>query len=310
MLDGELEGIGRSKSMLAAGAGSRAWILVLVVAALLTGCGKRMGEEEIPAVRTIRIVGSDTMQPLLRHWARAYAEVKPGTVIEPEGGGTGTGIEALIAGETDVCAASRTMRPDEVKRLLDNRSFLGLSVLTGKDALSVYLHPDNPVRNLSLDELKVIFSGEISNWKDVGGLDQDVHVISRQPNSGTYLFFMEHVLFGESYDRSAKFVQNTSAVVREVAANPGGTGYGGMAYGQDVYHCRIEGVEPTKENVRNGTYPLARYLYLYTAGPLEGEIKDFTDWVLSDDGQRVVEAAGYIPLWEVDAESRESVGGP
>lgn len=285
---------------------SRAWICGALALTFLWGCGKRSGEEGIPAVRIIRIVGSDTMQPLLRYWARAYAEVEPGAVIHPEGGGTGTGIEALIAGETDVCAASRTMRPDEVKRLLDNRAFLGLSILTGKDALSVYLHPDNPVRDLSLEDLKNIFSGETISWSDVGGLDERIHVISRQPNSGTYFFLKEHVLLGEPYAGSAKFVQNTAAVTREVAADPGAVGYGGMAYGQDVYHCRIEGVEPTEENVRNGTYPLARYLYLYTAGPLEGEIKDLVDWILSDDGQRAVEGAGYIPLWEVGSRSESA----
>jgi len=280
--------------------GGRA-LLGLLLAGIL-GCGSCAGPAEVrrpsePPVE--RIVGSDTMEPLVQAWSAAFMKSRRDISVRAEGGGTRRGIEALIDGRTDLCAASRTMQANEVKRLLDSRGFLGLSILTAKDALSVYVHPENPVTGLSLAELKAIFTGNIANWKKVGGEDRPILIVSRQPNSGTYHFFRQHVLEAERYGGSVRTESNTESVVRAVRADRGAIGYGGIAFGPDLRHLSIEGIAPTQENVRNGAYPLSRYLYLYAAGPLEGAVQSFVDWILSDDGQRAAADAGYIPLWDV-----------
>ena len=141
---------------------------------------------------------------------------------------------------------------------------------------------------------------DIRNWREVGGWDAPIELISRQPNSGTRSFLRQHILEGRPYSETARTAPNTRSVIELVAADPNALGYGGVAYGPNLIHCRIDGVEPTPENVRNGSYPLARYLYLFAAGPLEGHIRDFVNWVLSDEAQRIVSEVGYIPLWEVD----------
>ena len=272
-----------------------------VLALLLSGCAGS-AEREDEGTRSIRIKGSDTMLRLVNRWAEEFMKLHPDIAVYVEGGGSETGIRALIDGDTDLTSASRTLRASEVKQLLQKRGSLGLSILTAKDALSVYLHPDNPVRDLTLEQLQDIFTGQITNWKEVGGADAAIRVISRPPNSGTFLFFEEHVLEGESYTERSESVPTTSAVIRAVRENPAAVGYGGLAYGRDVIHIAVDGVEPTAENVRNGSYPIARYLYLFAAEPPEGEIKLFVDWILSNSGQNIVGEVGYIPLWELPGE--------
>jgi phosphate transport system substrate-binding protein len=247
----------------------------------------------------LRIVGSDTMRPLVERWAEAYMRSHPGVAVYAEGGGTGVGMDELIEGQADLAAASRAMSPDEVQRLVAARGFLGIGVLAGKDALSVYVHPDNPVTGLAMEDLRAIFTGRSRNWSDFGGPDLPIEVLARRPTSGTFRLFQDHVLRGEDYAESARTMATTSAIVDAVAGNRAAIGYGGMAYGTGLTHLALEGVEPTRDHVRDGSYPLARYLHLYAAGPLEGEIGRFIDWVLADDGQRIVAEVGYIPLREL-----------
>jgi phosphate transport system substrate-binding protein len=271
----------------------------LLLFACAAGCaGSRTTASN--GVPSLRIVGSDTMHPLVQRWAEEFMRSHPRRIIEAEGGGTGRGIQALIEGRADLSAASRTMLPEEVRQLLDRRGFLGMNVLTGKDALSIYVHPDNPVQNLDLEELAGIFSGRVRNWAEVGGDSLDILVVGRQPNSGTFFFFRERVLRGAPYATGTRTVPNTRTVTLEVARNRAAIGYGGMAYGRDVVHCSVNGVAPTHDNVRNGSYPLSRYLYLYTSGPLQGLVQEFVDWVLSEAGQRLVREVGYIPLWDLE----------
>jgi len=274
---------------------------VAAIAVMLLGCAGS-AESEDEGTRSIRIKGSDTMLRLVNRWAEEFMKLHPDIAVYVEGGGTETGIRALIEGETDLTSASRTLQASEVKELLQKRGSLGLSILTAKDALSVFLHPDNPIRDLTLEQLREIFTGQIRNWKDVSGVDAPIRVINRPPNSGTFLFFEEHVLEGESYTERSESVPTTSAVIRAVRANPAAVGYGGLAYGRDVIHIAVDGVEPTAENVRNGSYPIARYLYLFAAEPPAGPIKLFVDWILSNSGQNIVGEVGYIPLWELPAE--------
>jgi phosphate transport system substrate-binding protein len=277
-------------------------VLLAACAMLPASCGTTAHKPDANA-RSIRIKGSDTMLPLVQRWAAEFMRLHPSTAIYVEGGGTETGIEALIAGDVDLCSASRSLTPDEVRRLLEKRGSLGISVLTAKDALSVYLNPANPVRNLTVAQLRGIFTGRTRNWSELGGGDLPVTVFNRYPNSGTYHFFAEHVLPGEEYSSSFASVPTTKAVANGVRSNPGGIGFGGLAYGPDLVHCSIEGVAPTEEHVRDGSYPIARYLYFYLAHEPEGLLQQFIDWVLSDAGQAVVADVGYVPLWEVEAPS-------
>ncbi len=251
------------------------------------------------APSTIRLKGSDTMMILTRLWAEEYMKLHPGISIYVEGGGTATGIEALIKGKADICAASRPLRAEEARRLLQQQGELGVSHLVASDALSIYLHPANPVRNLTLAQVQEIFLGKIQSWKEVGGDDGPIIVLSRSPNSGTYFYFQEHVLGGQEYSAQAKILAGTEAIVSAVAAQRYAIGYGGIAYGGNLVHCKIEGVAPTAENVRNNSYALARYLYFYTARTPRGAVKAFIDWISSRAGQRLVKQIGFIPIIEV-----------
>ncbi len=175
---------------------------------------------------------------------------------------------------------------------------VGVSILVAKDALSIYVHPDNPVRNLTTDQIRKIFIGDINNWSAVGGDDAPIHVINRMPTSGTFAYFQEHVLQGELYSTAGTALRTTKDVVETIANEKNAIGYGGMAYETDVYHCNINGVEPTRANVNNDSYPLTRYLYLYTTDKPQGKIKDFINWVLSEHGQDIVKWVGYFPIWQ------------
>ncbi|MBR9978544.1 MAG: phosphate ABC transporter substrate-binding protein [Bacteroidetes bacterium] len=271
---------------------------------LLSACGG--GDNTVRSVKqVVRIRGSNTMSRLLARWAEEYMRIHPGVAMYTEGHGTETGIQALINGSADLATASRPLRAEEARAMLEKRRTLGFSILTSKDALSVYLHPDNPVRNLTLQQLRGLFSGRISSWSEIGGPPLPVQVIGRPPNSGTFFFFEEHVLQGESYASTTLTIPTTSALIKHIMSEPGAIGYGGLAFGADVIHASIDGIAPTAENVRNGSYPIARYLYLYAAEAPHGVVKDFIDWVLSDAGQRIVQEIGYIPLWEVDTKHGE-----
>ncbi len=247
-----------------------------------------------------KITGSTTMNRLVQQWAVAYMNTHPGVFIETESGSSRYGIEMLIAGKTDIGAASRTMLPDEVKRLLERRGSLGMSILTARDALGIYVHRDNPVRDLSIEQVQAIFSGKIENWRQVGGREAPVLVVNRPPNSGTRVYFDQNVLQQSVFSANARIVPTSRAVVETVVRNPNAIGYGGIDLEGDTLPCRIDGIYPTAATVRDGTYPLVRYLYFYIAHSPRGAIKSFVDWILSDEGQAVVERAGYVPLWETD----------
>ncbi len=247
----------------------------------------------------IRIKGSDTMVRLAQRWAEEFMKVQPDVSIYVESVGSASGIRAMINGAADIATASRPMQPDEVKELAEKKNSLGISVLTAKDALSIYLHPANPIHNLSIEQIKAIFTGKITNWKNIGGADHPIQVFTRESNSGTFLFFEEHILLGEHYSPQCIPILTTSQLIQRVASDTFGIGYGGLAYGDNVIHASINGVQPTIENVANGSYPISRYLHLYTAETPKGKIKEFIDWVVSPQGQKIVRETGYIPLLNI-----------
>ena len=272
--------------------------MVILSLLVLTGAGCGLWRRP-ESSQSLRIKGSDTMLLLVQRWAQEYMQDHQNVSIYAEGGGSALGIKALIDGKTDIGASSRPMLPEEIKQLAEKHGSLGISILCARDAISIYLHPDNPVRNLSLTQVRNIFLGSIRNWSEVGGDDQLILVVSRNPNSGTYLFLEQHVLRGNPYAHSALILPTTNAIIDTISAHVNAIGYGGMAYGKNIYHCRIDTISPTPENVRNGSYPLSRHLYFYTVLPPQGLMKEFVDWVLSEEGQRIVQEVGYIPLYGI-----------
>lgn len=273
-------------------------LFFLIIGSIFAAChsGRSLSTSNTPV---IRLKGSDTMVILAQRWAEKFMQQHDGVAVYVEGGGTATGIEALIEGDIEICTASRPLRPAEVRRLAKKQQNVGIAHLVAKDGLSVYLHPDNPVRNLALAQVKGIYTGAITNWREVGGKDEAIVVLSRAPSSGTYLYFQEHVLEGQPYGANATHMPTTAAMVQEIEKNPAAIGYGGLAYGANLVHCKINGVSPTAANVRADKYPIARYLYFYTIKKPEGSAKLFIEWVLSKEGQRVVKEIDYIPLFDL-----------
>jgi phosphate transport system substrate-binding protein len=267
--------------------------IILAYIFFTAGCSSNISQNNI-----ITISGSDTMFELTSKLAEEYMKDHSGISVKVDGGGTATGIRQLIKGEIDICTASRNLKPEEAKLLADYYGSLGLVFLIAKDALSIYINPKNNIHNLTQTELSKIFSGEITNWKALGGKDAAIVTIIRNPNSGTYLYFKDHVLEGEDYMDNSIVEPTTKDIVKLVETNENAIGYGGMGYKGNIFHAKINGIEPTENNVRNDTYPIIRYLHFFTTTAPGGEVKRFIDWVLSPAGQSVVRKAGFIPLWE------------
>jgi phosphate transport system substrate-binding protein len=268
-------------------------IIYLIFLILAAGCSYNLNHNNV-----IRIVGSDTMLELTSNLAEQFMKENPGISVKVDGGGTATGIRTLINNDIDICMASRNLKPDEAKMLADYYGSLGLVYLIAKDALSIYVNPENPVKNLNIGQLKDVFTGKISNWKNLGGNDALIIPVIRNNNSGTYLYFKEHVLEGDEYSENSVIKPTTKEIIKFVSENINAVGYGGMGYTGNVIHANINGISPTEENVRNDSYPITRYLHFLTTKSPGGSIKKFIDWVLSPAGQSVVGKSGFIPLWE------------
>ncbi len=251
----------------------------------------------------ITVKGSDTMVVLGQKWAETYMGSHSDAKIQVTGGGSGTGFAALQNQTTDLANASRKIKAAEIEACV--KVFNGKRPTEYKvalDGLSIYVHADNPLKALSLEQLEGIFTGKIKNWKDVGGPDAAINVFSRENSSGTYEFFKENVLKGKDFTSSAQTLQGTAQVLQAVAQNKSGIGYGGAGYGQGAKHLAVshgagEAVEPTEENVVAGKYPIWRYLYIYVNPALDkGDVSAYLRWIRSDAGQKVVKEMGYFPL--------------
>lgn len=257
--------------------------------------------------QSLTIKGSDTMVQLGQRWAEVYMGEHPDAVIQVTGGGSGTGIAALINGSTDIAQASRTMREEEREQTLAERGAEVQELAVALDALAVYINTENPVRSLAMDQISAIFRGEITNWSEVGGADAEIVLYGRDNSSGTYAFFREHVMANADFAPPYQALPGTAAVINAVAQDPAGVGYGGIGYVSGVNTLWIsptegdEPIEPTMANVLTNAYPLSRSLYFYTAGEPVGLMAEFMDWVLSPEGQDIVTEVGYYPLKPADA---------
>ena len=257
---------------------------------------------------SLQVKGSDTMVNLVQSWAEEFMKTQPDSFIAVTGGGSGTGLAALINGSCEIAASSREIKAQEVelakKKNVDPKEFK-----VALDGLAVVVNNSNPVKQLTLDQLAGIFTGKILNWKDVGGIDSKIVILSREVNSGTHVYFKEHVLrkgdakSQEEFSPDALLLPSSQAIADEVKQNPSAIGYFGMGYiGKDHQAVSVAKdaasapVYPSVDAVISGEYPISRPLFIYTNGEPQGAVKQFLDYILSPAGQALVTKMDFVPI--------------
>jgi phosphate transport system substrate-binding protein len=248
------------------------------------------------------------MVNLAQAWAEAYMKENPGAFVAVTGGGSGTGFSSLISSTCDIAMASRSIKNKEIA-LAKDKGVNPKEIKVALDGLAVVVNPKNPVDKLTIDQLANIFTGKITNWKEVGGMDAKITLLSREVNSGTHVYFKEHVLrkmdpnSKEEFAASALMLPSSQAIADEVANNASAIGYYGMGYissKQKAVHVSRDSKSPyeapTIENVVNGKYPISRPLFLYINGEAQGLVKKFLDFALSKEGQEIVLKTDFVPI--------------
>lgn len=251
----------------------------------------------ILATETIVVIkGSTTVLPIAQSCAEVFMEENPAISISVQGGGSGVGIASLIDGTCNIANASRPIKEKEIATAQE-KGVNPVETAIARDAIALVVHPSNSLAGLTLAEIKAIYTGKVSNWSEVGGADQEIIVVSRDSASGTFETFNELALEGEKVRADALLQASNAAVVTTVANTPGAIGYVGLGYvSKEIKALTVDEVIPSKETVNAGDYPLARSLFMYTDGKPEGAVKKFIDFVLSAEGQKLVEENGYISL--------------
>jgi len=249
-----------------------------------------------------KIKGSDTVLPLTQEEAESYMKKNPSAKLIVTGGGSGVGLSALVSGTTDIAMSSRAIKFDE-KMKMKNGGKTVKEVIIAKDALTVIVNPANKVSNLTREQLEGIFTGKIKNWKEVGGANLAITSYSRETTSGTYEFFKEHVLKNKNYKSGILSMPATGSIIQSVSQTPGAIAYVGMAYvTSDVKEINVSFdkgknyVAPTTANAKAGKYPIVRPLYYYYEARSEAKVKPFISYILSAEGQKIVDKTGYISL--------------
>lgn len=298
-------------------ASGASWLVVILLLIGLgwgaIGCTPQPAKaaEDIPRPeQVIENKGSDTLVNLALAWAEAYMSLHPDVRISVTGGGSGTGIAAMINGTVDIANASREMKAEEIAAAQAN----GISpkeFVVARDAIAIVVHPSNPVNGLTLQQLSDIYTGKITNWKEVGGEDRPIVLLSRESNSGTYVYFLEHVIrLGDPksdllFSPDTLLMPSSEGISAEVRQNPNAIGYDGLGYvTPDLKVLAIARnaagpyVLPSIETVNDGSYPISRPLYMYTAGEPTGVVKEYLEWILGE-GQTLVSELGFVPLSSV-----------
>ncbi|HZI08951.1 MAG TPA: phosphate ABC transporter substrate-binding protein [Myxococcus sp.] len=286
-------------------------LLALALLALVTAC---KGENKSPAASSpptegapaavggaLTIKGSDTMVILGQRWAEEFMRRDPSMRLQVTGGGSGTGIAALLNGTTEIAMSSRAIKPAEAQQVQARHKTEARETAVARDGVTFYVHESNPVQALTVEQLRGIYLGDVKNWKEVGGPDAPIVIYSRENSSGTYVFVKDEVLGGEDFAAEALTLPGTAAVVNAVAKEKHGIGYGGAAYGKGIKELAVKAadgtaVAPSAENIQTGKYPLSRDLFFYTRGAPEGTAKAFIDFALSPEGQGIVTQVGYFPV--------------
>ena len=268
-------------------------IKLILLIVFVGSCGRE-------GINKIRVKGSDTVLPVAQRLAEEYLNEFPEEVVSVTGGGSGVGIMSLISQTTDIAMASRDMKLHE-KFELKHNGIEYKTLIVAYDALAVCVHPENPVDKLTRKQLEDIYTGKITNWKEVGGKDLKIIVYSRESSSGTYEFFKEHVMDGKDYAPNVLMLPATGAVVQSVSQTPGAIGYIGLAYLNDkikaiaVSYDGKNFVKPTMENASSGKYPVVRPLFFFYDIKKEGKLKNFLDFSSSPKGKELIKRVGYVP---------------
>jgi len=279
---------------------------------VLAGCGHQTAAQDEAMTVTVQNKGSDTIVNLALAWAERYHDINPQVRVAVTGGGSGTGIAALINGTVDIANASRKIKTEEIEAAQAN-GIEPVTFVIARDAIAIIVHPSNPVDKLTLQQISDIFSGKITNWQEVGGEDRPIVLLSRETNSGTHVFFLEEVIRLGNKDDDTLFSQDTlllpssEGIGAEVRQNPNAIGYDGLGYVTDdmktIAVSRAPGEEfwePKVETVNTGKYPIARELYMYTAGEPEGAIYDYMGWILNPEAQQIVLDLGFVPIRKIE----------
>jgi phosphate transport system substrate-binding protein len=287
--------------------GAGAILALLLVGLLACGGGPATGSTAASTTR-IQNKGSDTMVNLALAWAETYNRLFPSVQVSVTGGGSGTGIAALINHTVDMANASRQIKAEEVSQA-EASGVQPVENIVAGDAIAVVVHPSNPVDGLTIPQLADIFSGKITNWLQVGGEDRPIVILSRESNSGTHVFFLEKVVRQGNKEDKTLFSPDTllmpssEGITAEVRQNPNAIGYDGLGYvtsDQKVVAVAPADdqpyVLPSVDTVKDGTYPIARPLYIYTAGEPQGAIAGYLEWITGPEGQAIVREQGFVPL--------------
>jgi phosphate transport system substrate-binding protein len=283
-------------------------MLATALACGFSGAQSQLGDErDIQSGQTIENKGSDTLVNLALAWAETYMGSRPEVRISVTGGGSGTGIAAMINGTVDIVNASRAMKPEEIEEAESN-GISPVEFVVAGDAIAVVVHPSNPVDELTLGQISDIYTGKITNWKEVGGEDRPIVLLSRESNSGTHVYFLENVIrLGDKesdllFSPDTLLMPSSEGISSEVRLNANAIGYDGLGYVTHdqkmlavAVHKDSPFVRPSIETVNDGSYPISRPLFMYTAGEPSGRIKTYLDWILSD-GQSLVRELGFVPL--------------
>jgi phosphate transport system substrate-binding protein len=290
----------------------RSSVIAFTLGLALSACNRTdESGKEAQKKTTITNIGSDTMVNLAIAWAEAYGKVDPTVSVEVNGGGSGQGVAALIQGTCDIANCSRTFEEKEIAELKQKRNADAKEHMVGYDALSIFVHKDNPINEISLEQLGDIYraDGKITKWSDIGvalpgGKGDEIIRVSRQNNSGTYHYFKEAIIGKTSeYKLGTLDMNGSKDVVELIAKTPNAIGYSGMGYATaDVKQLKVSkktgqpGIVPSIASTLDKTYPIARPLFMYTAGEAAAHIKRYLDWIVSDAGQEIVKQTGYVPL--------------
>ncbi len=278
---------------------------ILTLSAALIACGG--GERSANRAATgndnkpLTIKGSDTMVILGQRLAEEYMTKNAGAVVQVNGGGSGTGIAALINGTIDLAMASRPMKEDEKQKTAQSRGAEVVEHPVALDALGVFVNAANPVQSLTIGQLRDVFQGNVTNWNQLGGADAPIVLYGRESSSGTYDYFREHVLDKGDFAPAVQTLQGTAAIINAVGRDRNGIGYGGIAYAHDVRALAVaaEGkppVAPSEATVADGTYPLSRKLFFYYPRNAPERVTNFARWALTPEAQALVTNVGYFPL--------------
>jgi phosphate transport system substrate-binding protein len=285
------------------------WVVLIVFSSACDQTHRpNPANSETTPVYTIVNKGSDTLVNLALAWAEKYQALYPNVEISVTGGGTGTGIAALLNKTVDIANASRQIKPEETQQAREN-GIDAQEFVVARDAIAIIVNPLNPVTHLTLQQLSDIYSGKINNWKDVGGEDRVIVRLSRETNSGTHVFFLENVIrLGNPQDKTlfstdTLLLPSSEGITAETRDNPNAIGYDGLGYvTPDVKVIAVSKdsggpfILPSADSVNNGQYPIARDLYMYTNGQPSGAIARYLAWIMTDEAQRIVTQLGFVPI--------------